>query len=39
MRCLLPRCVVLVDGEQASGVGISLSERSLVEILPPYAGG
>jgi molybdopterin converting factor small subunit len=40
MAALLPRCVLLVDGEQVSAAAAGpLAERSLVEILPPYAGG
>jgi molybdopterin converting factor small subunit len=40
MATLLPRCVVLVDGEQvARGADGPLSQASVVEILPPYAGG
>jgi molybdopterin synthase catalytic subunit len=38
MAGLLPRCVVLVDGVQSSA-NDAVGAASIVEVLPPYAGG
>lgn len=35
---LLPRCAVLVDGRR-TGDGEVLGETTLVDVLPPFAGG
>ena len=35
---ILPRCAVLVDGSRADDDAV-LGEDSLVDVLPPFAGG
>ena len=41
-RAVLDRSSFLVDGEQAGGRGadsVALAEGSVIEVLPPFAGG
>lgn len=38
LGAILPRCAVLVDGVRA-GDDLELGADSLVDILPPFAGG
>ncbi|GAA3034011.1 MoaD/ThiS family protein [Microbacterium dextranolyticum] len=35
---ILPRCAVLVDGRRTDD-DIALTDASLVDVLPPFAGG
>lgn len=35
---LLPRCALLVDGRRADGE-VELGPETIVDILPPFAGG
>ena len=36
---VLPRCSVLVDGRNAEGDDPHVSAGSVVDVLPPFAGG
>jgi len=38
LRGILPRCAVLVDGARVDDDTV-LTERTLVDVLPPFAGG
>lgn len=36
---VLPRCSVLVDGRNAEGTDPHVAAGSVVDVLPPFAGG
>lgn len=36
---VLPRCSVLVDGRNAEGADPEVGPGSVVDVLPPFAGG
>lgn len=36
---VLARCAVVVDGVRADGLDTRVGEGSLVDVLPPFAGG
>jgi molybdopterin converting factor small subunit len=38
LAAILPRCAVLVDGVRADD-GVTLGVDTLVDVLPPFAGG